>query len=51
MDPQTNNLEDSKEEILNQDEKDSADFKKIVDEQEESSISSNDYGGSNEVNL
>ena len=51
MDLESNNLEERKNENFNQDEKDSADFKKIVDEQEESSVSSNDYGGSNEVDF
>jgi len=49
MDSEQDNLIQSKDSNLNLEEKESAAFKKILDEQEDSSLSSNEYGGSNEV--
>ena len=49
MNGEREDFEKSKEGSLTPEDKESSGFKKILDEQEDSSLSSNDYGGSNEV--
>ena len=49
MNSEGEDFEKRKEGSLTPEDKESSGFKKILDEQEDSSLSSNDYGGSNEV--
>ena len=49
MENENYNMEQQKDGNLTPDEKKSIEFRKLADEREDSSISSNDYGGSNEV--
>ena len=49
MENENYNMEPQKEGNLTPDEKNSIEFRKLAGEPEDSSISSNDYGGSNEV--
>ena len=49
MNGEREDFEKIKEGSLTPEDKESSGFKKILDEQEDSSLSSNDYGGSNEV--
>ena len=49
MENENYNMEQQKDGNLTPDEKNSMEFRKLADEREDSSISSNDYGASNEV--
>ena len=49
MENENFNMEQQKDGNLTPDEKNAIEFRKLAGEPEDSSISSNDYGGSNEV--